>query len=384
MTRTGIKRWYLVHKWSSLVCTLFLLMLCITGLPLIFAEELEDALGHAPELAEVAPGTPRPSLDSIVAVALAARPGESLQYLFTEPGDPRVHVGTAPRPDSPFEQTYLQSFDGRTGTLLPPLPQREGFLYVMEELHIRMFAGLPGTLFLGAMGLLFLAAILSGIVLYAPFMRRHPFGAIRRDRSRRVKWLDLHNFLGIAIAAWLTVVTVTGVFNTLDLPIATQWRQTELADMTAPYRNAPPLRRLGSIDAAVHTAERASPGMEMAQISFPGTFFSTPHHYNVFMRGHSPVTSRLIKPSLIHAETAELTATRDMPFHIQALFVSRPFHFGDYGGLPLKIVWAILDILAIVVLGSGLYLWLGRRGARLERRVAEIVSGGAPEPEAPR
>jgi uncharacterized iron-regulated membrane protein len=50
-----------------------------------------------------------------------------------------------------------------------------------------------------------------------------------------------------------------------------------------------------------------------------------------------------------------------MPWYITALFVSQPLHFGDYGGMPMKIVWALLDILTIVVLGSGLYLWIVRR-----------------------
>jgi uncharacterized iron-regulated membrane protein len=36
-------------------------------------------------------------------------------------------------------------------------------------------------------------------------------------------------------------------------------------------------------------------------------------------------------------------------------------HFGDYGGMPLKIIWAVLDVLTIVVLWTGLYLWLRRR-----------------------
>ncbi|MNL78870.1 hypothetical protein D3C87_2053570 [compost metagenome] len=47
-----------------------------------------------------------------------------------------------------------------------------------------------------------------------------------------------------------------------------------------------------------------------------------------------------------------------MPWYVKTLFLSQPLHFGDYGGLPLKILWAVLDIFAIVVLGSGVYLWL--------------------------
>jgi len=41
--------------------------------------------------------------------------------------------------------------------------------------------------------------------------------------------------------------------------------------------------------------------------------------------------------------------------------MSRPLHFGDYGGLPLKILWALLDLLAIAVLVSGIYLWFARK-----------------------
>jgi uncharacterized iron-regulated membrane protein len=36
-----------VHTWSSLVSTLFLLLLCITGLPLIFHHEIDELLGAA-------------------------------------------------------------------------------------------------------------------------------------------------------------------------------------------------------------------------------------------------------------------------------------------------------------------------------------------------
>ncbi len=64
---------------------------------------------------------------------------------------------------------------------------------------------------------------------------------------------------------------------------------------------------------------------------------------------------------------------------MKALFLSQPLHFGDYGGLPLKIIWALLDIAAIVVLGTGLYLWLGRRRVPIEKRIMELNSGGTPE-----
>jgi uncharacterized iron-regulated membrane protein len=61
-----------------------------------------------------------------------------------------------------------------------------------------------------------------------------------------------------------------------------------------------------------------------------------------------------------------------MPWYVKTLLLSQPLHFGDYGGLPLKIVWALLDILTIIILGSGVYLWLKRLGFR-RNEVSEIV-----------
>ena len=61
-----------------------------------------------------------------------------------------------------------------------------------------------------------------------------------------------------------------------------------------------------------------------------------------------------------------------MPWYAKALSLSRPLHFGDYGGLLLKIVWAILDLLTIFLLVTGIYLWLarGKRRMRVERESA--------------
>ncbi|MEL7685504.1 PepSY domain-containing protein [Citromicrobium bathyomarinum] len=46
MSRGAIRFWYVVHRWSSPIPAPFLLMLCITGLPLIFHDEIDAALGE--------------------------------------------------------------------------------------------------------------------------------------------------------------------------------------------------------------------------------------------------------------------------------------------------------------------------------------------------
>jgi uncharacterized iron-regulated membrane protein len=217
---------------------------------------------------------------------------------------------------------------------------------------------LPGKLFLGGMGLLLLVAVISGIVIYWPFTRRLRFATIRHSKSRRVSWLDWHNLIGIATVMWVAVVGGTGVINTWAEPMLDNWRSHELASMVAPYAATPKPAHLASLDRVVDQARGAAPGMEVAFIAFPGTAFSSSRHFAVFMRGDEPLTSRLLRPVLLDGETGAVADTRELPPYLKALFVSQPLHFGDYGGLPLKIIWALLDGLTIIVIGSGLYLWL--------------------------
>ena len=63
MQNGTIKAWSWVHKWSSLICTVFMLLLCLTGLPLIFHHELGHLLGTEVEAPEQPGVTTRVSLE---------------------------------------------------------------------------------------------------------------------------------------------------------------------------------------------------------------------------------------------------------------------------------------------------------------------------------
>ena len=148
--------------------------------------------------------------------------------------------------------------------------------------------------------------------------------------------------------------------------------------MVAGYKDKPKVTgTLSSLEAAVKTAKAAAPGMEVSFVAYPGTLYSSKYHYGVYLIGTTPLTSRIIKPALIDAKTGELTDMRDLPWYLKTIFISQPFHFGDYGGMPMKIVWAIFDFATIIVLISGIYLWIARRKARsaqLKRLMGEPES----------
>ena len=159
-------------------------------------------------------------------------------------------------------------------------------------------------------------------------------------------------------AAWFVMVTFTGVINTLAAPIGLAWQANQLGEMQSQSKGTAHSGAFASIDKVLDEVTAAVPGMKITTLAFPGTPFSTPNHFAVFLSGNTPLTSRILKPALVDAYDGHVVAVRDMPWYATTLFMSQPLHFGDYGGLPLKIIWAILDVVTIVILMSGLYLWV--------------------------
>lgn len=374
MQTRSLRAWVWVHKWSSLVCTVFMLLLCLTGLPLIFHHEISHWLGTDIESPPLAPDAARISLDRVIAAAQAQHPERVVQYVSQDDEHQSIWFVTltpAPAPTDDFRSVVV---DAVSGQIVAQPRFDQGFLWFMHKLHVDLFAGLAGKLFLGLMGLLLLVAIVSGVVLYGPFMRKLDFGSVRRHRQRRLAWLDLHNLLGIVTVVWLFVVGATGMINTWADLLIKVWQQDQLSALLAPYQGqatVPPQAR-ASVQRALDVARAQVPGTRLSFIAFPGTAFSSPHHHTVYLRGNEPLTARLLYPVLVDARTAEVTAAPTLPWYLTALLISQPLHFGDYGGLPMQILWALLDLATIFVLVSGLYLWL-KKGRTIEGRIASAT-----------
>ncbi|HWU84510.1 MAG TPA: PepSY domain-containing protein [Rhodocyclaceae bacterium] len=372
MAALNLRRWAWIHKWSSLICTLFMLLLCVTGLPLIFHHEIGHLLGTEVEAPAMPAHTPMASMDDVVAAAHALHPELMVRFVSRDADETGLWFVNMAE-SAAAEDSKSVAVDARTAAVLAEPKFDEGFMYLMFKLHVDLFAGLPGKLFLGGMGLLLLIAIVSGVVLYAPFMRKLDFGTVRRNRSSRLKWLDLHNLLGIVTLVWALAVGATGVINTWADLVIKYWQYDQVSQMIAPYKGMPVPEKFGSVEKAVQAATALEPDMKLGFIAFPGSLFSSPHHYAVFMRGTEPLTARLFKPVLVDAVTGAVTNSRTLPWYVTALLLSQPLHFGDYGGMPLQILWAVLDLLTIVVLWSGLVLWWRRRKQAVDVILREAV-----------
>src|SRR3546814_5680861 len=91
--------------------------------------------------------------------------------------------------------------------------------------------------------------------------------------------------VGIVTLGWVGVVGLTGFIITMSTPITMIWQKDQLAGMSAPYKDAKPPERLASVNKAVATVRAAVPDASVSFIAWPGTEFSTKHHYMVALAG---------------------------------------------------------------------------------------------------
>ncbi|MBR8652362.1 PepSY domain-containing protein [Achromobacter sp. Marseille-Q0513] len=357
-SNSRLRLWQWIHTWSSLVCTLFLLMLCVTGLPLIFHDEI-DAWSDVPASAPGSRTEAAPQdTDAMAALVRQQYPARDIRFIvwLDEPHQYRFGLSPGAQGQKPFALV-----DARgpviAGEAWSEKDWRHGGpMAMLLRLHTDMLLGMPGSLILAGMGALFLVSLASGVALYGRFMRKTPFGTVRKQRSRLLRMLDLHNLLGIVLLVWTAVVGLSGVINTLDSFVFTAWREHAASRQSAAPPLGPPVAR--PLQAAVDLARHTLPDRDVSFLALPGSLFSSEGSYTVFMQGRTTLTQHLLQPIVVRIADGALISAEPPPWYMWLLEGSRPLHFGNYGGLPLKLIWALLDLATIAVLVTGLYLYL--------------------------
>lgn len=355
-----------IHRICGLIVSLNLLVFAVTGIILIFAKDIDDLTG-AHHAAPPSAGT----VSAVTAVAgvARARPGATPVYVFQDPEEsPGVVFVGVTKGSKIIGDAEVVAVNGVTGELMTAVDVNQSFTAVVFRLHAQLWLGPWGQLLVGVVGLALLLSIVTGIIVYGPLMRRFAYGLLRRDKHRRTLSADIHKLLGISTLAWNLIVVLTGIVLSLGSVALQYYSATELAAIGKPYADEPAVTDLSTLDAAAHAAEVGHRGRYWSFVALPGTDFSSPRHYTILLRGGEGLESKMVTLILADAKDPSKVTVHELPLYLRTLLISEPFHFGDYGGRPLQIVWALFALLTIGMSLSGVYVTFAQRFGRDRRR----------------
>ena len=367
-----MKLLYRLHRWLSAVCALFFLMLCITGLPLLFKDEITqwnrvEPLPHAgtSSYRELWQGTSA-GLEKV----LAANPDKKVQAISAMPehglllyriADKESHGRTGRMSMGGMQIAYAPAADEavpwRSGEVKSPAVA--SLMHTLHILHLRLAMGQGGMIFLGIMCFLSFLSIVVGLLLYPTFMRHRLFGGTRGGMSAG-SFFDWHNFFGILTAVWAGLLTLSGV----AIVIFSVGYGAYLADVDAhaPQGDAAHV----SYEDMFAYAGEAFPeqdvlSMESATGKLSATLYLTDRAHPAMFMGQKVLFARAANGELEHF-------TEPLPRYLAVCASLLDLHIHNHPTLLLKIIWLVLDVMTIVVIVTGFLGWWQRSHRQKERR----------------
>lgn len=376
MTPNRTRTLLAIHRITGLIVSANMVLFALTGGILIFHDEIDAALGVGPKIAagevEVTPA-------GAVELARAAYPDRTAVYVFRDEEEHpnALMVGMTHGAARTLAASKPVIVDVTRAVVTPEIDFDNTFSRIVWKLHAQLLMGPPGQILVGLFGLALLVSLGTGVVIYGPMMKRFAFGVLRRERHLRTLLADLHKLMGAASFGWTLVVVFTGTLLSAGTFMLQYYTMTELAALGAPYAGQTPVSNMAGLDRAAANAERASGGRSWSLIALPGSDFASPRHFSVLLKGTDGFDQRMLTMALVDATDPEAVDHRQFPWYLRALLVAEPLHFGDYGGLPLKLVWLAFTLITLLMTVSGVFVTFAARRDRAARQRSAALDAPA-------
>lgn len=362
------------HSVIALALGGLIYILAVTGTLSVFNHEFQRwEQPAAPEMSSITPEAAAQAATSVF--ESEATPTTHLYINFPQPDLPRTVITTD-------TQAFFANSDGTVGP-------REDFPWTQFLLDLHYYLHLPqilGLTVVGALGVFLIAMSISGFMAH-PRIFRDAF-TFRRGAGR-VPLTDLHNRLSVWTAPFHISNALTGAFlglaSILAISIASVSFSGDFFAVFSPvFGGEPP-----AIDGDAAIAEIAAPIAYM-QDNYPDllpTYFilhdpATAGQHSTIIAEHS---NRLIFGEYYNFDASGTfqgnVGISDGTIGQQIIGSVYNVHFGNWGGLPVKLAYLIFGLSLSVVIASGLRIYFtrrrekGRPAPRLEAGWEAVVWG---------
>jgi uncharacterized iron-regulated membrane protein len=355
-----------IHHWAGLYAGILIGILSLTGALAVFIPEIDGLIVkhryHARSSTRVA-GIPQfgNSVDSV----MARYPGYSSLaiQLPEEPGDV-AEVDLIVRPADGNLQRYNFFIDAGADRLVGQRDQQSSLANYLRQMHVRLYEGNWGRQLVGIGGLALLVLAVTGLLIYGNFMKKQSWPEVRKKAATRIVMADWHKILGISALAFNLMIALTGAWLGLQ-PWLIKW--LDIGGTPNAYR-APVIM---TPEADLALSIEWNEALAVVRREFPEM---KPRHIVSSTNGSGTLVVRgnidgLVYERDINALVLSKTTNkplfkydvREQPFSHKLYFVQEALHFGDFGGLLLKAVYATLGLVSGFLSISGFVVYLYRR-----------------------
>lgn len=368
-----------VHLLLSLASCAPLLVLAITGALLVFPHWLQDTTSSIDH--HVQPQEKRLSVDELVAAMNAALPADDPAHRIVFPeSDDWVVTATTKQNRSIIINPYdgeVRHVGGNDSSWYP----------FLVRLHASLLMGKTGTWITGLSALAMMLLSMTGIALWWPVgeWNRSYFLISWKRGDKRFNY-DLHRATGLYSSILLLLLGVTGVamvFHSVVEPIVMKLTgSTPLPDEPKKIEVPADGRRIAPSQ-AVAAAQQQMPNGKLYRLYYP-TEPSAP--YRVFLNPPESFRARYSEARFVVDsysgkviyESSDRTRSRGDAVMMWIL----PLHFGTFGGLTTQVLYLFGTLAPVVLVITGLKLYLGRRAKQQKSPQAKITKLAQAEPVA--
>ena len=352
-----------LHCWLGLASGLVVFVVALTGSILVFEKELDEGVNHSFYFTEVPEGAQRLSADSLL--SNARQYDASMQMTGMEIDAEAAGRNVLVRGKKNGE-TWFIAIDPWTGKVADAVNHERRFFTIVLKLHRYLLAGDVGKVITGIACLIFLALVLTGLLLWWPKRIRNLKQRLQikwKSHSKRLNW-DLHAVGGFYVHIIIFIIAFTG------LTWSYKWFNNGiylLFDGKPMKKNEVPANRqqlpvaTGFYEKVCRETNRRLPNKGIVSIGIPekdslsivvskeNLEASIPNvvDFLYFERG----TGELLKERLYRNESTGMKVRR----------MVYPIHTGSIYGWPTKVLAFFSCLVAVSLPVTGLRIWLGRK-----------------------
>jgi uncharacterized iron-regulated membrane protein len=358
-----VKRGLSAHAAIGLLAGALLYIVCLSGTLLVFYEEWQRfEQAEPPHMTEIDPEAVQRGIAAVMATAQGKPPTTHLYVDMPVAELPTTRVIT---------DTQAVHLDAQGRIAAPEEIEWSNFLYGLHyTLNIPVAQGIVGITMVGLLGMLMIALSVTGLIAH-PKIFRDAFRLRARD-SGGVGLSDWHNRLSVWTLPFNLALALTGAVIALGsvTAYALAWAYYD-GDVEAVY--GPIFGEEGEPDATQAPLPNVAAALRYMQANHPQVRVT-------YVTVHEPGTAgqhvQIVAEHprrLIFGEYYGFDSTgrfegtaglADGSLGQQAAASNYSLHFGNYGGLPVKLAYALFGLALTAVSATGVYIWLGKRRRR--------------------